>query len=209
MAGTRRFLSRWRKTAWILALAGAGGLGVFWSLHDHGSSTSDQPAVLENFTLQDHKGKVFSLAQGPRPFALVYFGYTFCPDICPMALTHMTQALQALPPEQAALIQPLFVTVDPARDTRDALARYAGLFDSRILFLREEPEKLAPVLKAWGVFAEQAPEDSSAAGYLVDHSSMVYWVKRDGTLLARFSHDTPPSLWVQTLQPVLSGTPAP
>lgn len=194
----------WRTVAWGLATLSLIVGGVLWSFYDHQKNSPVEPqAVLDDFILTSTQGNLVRFREGKEPFVLLYFGYTYCPDICPLALTHITQTLNALDPKHSAQIQPLFVTVDPQRDTQDVLRGYASLFHPRLTYLTGTPEHIQPILKAYGVFAQRAHPDGTSMDYLVDHSSMIYWMKRDGTLLDRFSHATPPALLIEAIRPFL------
>jgi protein SCO1 len=108
---------------------------------------------------------------------LIYFGYTSCPDACPTALNDMGVALDRLGPEAAAL-QPIFITVDPKRDTREALAEYLKSFDPRIVALTGTAKQVAAVAEAYRVY--YATHDTGGDSYLVDHSSFFYLIDPQG-----------------------------
>ncbi len=133
------------------------------------------------FRLQDMRGKV----------VLIYFGYTFCPDICPTNLALISQALNALTEEELTRVQGLFVSVDPARDTLDRLARYADYFHPAILAVTGDPDAVARAAELYGA-AYHKVEGESQGGYLVDHSSYTYVIAPDGSLSASLPHATPP-----------------
>lgn len=108
---------------------------------------------------------------------LIYFGYTSCPDACPTALNNMGVALDRLGSE-AAKLQPIFITVDPKRDTREALAEYLKSFDPRIVALTGTEEQLAGLIKRYHLYVSRQP--ASDGHYLVDHSSYFYLMDPDG-----------------------------
>ena len=119
---------------------------------------------------------------------LVYFGYTFCPDICPTALTDMGDALGILG-EAADKVTPVFITVDPDRDTPEHLKEYLKFFHPRMVGLTGTPEQTAAALKAYKVYAAKAPvEGGDADDYLMDHTSIIYLMGPDGAYKAHFSH---------------------
>jgi protein SCO1/2 len=119
---------------------------------------------------------------------LVYFGYTFCPDICPLGLQTMTQAIDGLPPEQQEQIVPVFVTVDPERDTVQVMRDYVGSFHPRLVGLTGSTAEVGEALRAWRVYAQKAePKDGS---YLVDHSTFTYLMGPDGRYVTHFGHAT-------------------
>lgn len=142
------------------------------------------------FTLTDQKGEGRSEADLEGRYALIYFGYTYCPDICPTSLATMTQALDLLAetaPGKAAAVLPVFITVDPARDTVEALASYAEHFHPRLLALTGTEEEVAAAAKAYRIYYQKV-EDASASDYLMDHSSVIYLMAPDGSYLTHFTH---------------------
>src|SRR5262245_22984597 len=124
------------------------------------------------FTLVATNGQMVTDKTYRGKWTLIYFGYTFCPDACPTVLTNLSIALNLLRNE-ADKVQPLFITVDPKRDTRQVLADYLKSFDPRIIGLTGSKEQTAAVAKAYRVYVESSPAESSD-NYLVDHSSYVY-----------------------------------
>jgi cytochrome oxidase Cu insertion factor (SCO1/SenC/PrrC family) len=140
------------------------------------------------FHLVDHSGTPVSEADYRGRWMLVYFGYTFCPDVCPTELQTIAAALDKLGAD-APKVVPLFITVDPGRDTPEVLAKYVKLFDDRIVGLTGTPAQIADVARAFRVYyAKVTPKDD--APYVVDHSSFVYLMDPKGRLSALFSQDT-------------------
>lgn len=142
------------------------------------------------FTLTDQTGARRSEADLTSHYALVYFGYTYCPDVCPTSLSTMTQAIDLLAetaPEQAAAVLPVFVTVDPERDTVAALATYAGHFHPRMMALTGTPKEIAAAAKAYRIYYQKVAEPD-ASDYLMDHSSVIYLMAPDGSYLTHFTH---------------------
>lgn len=121
------------------------------------------------------------------PF-LVFFGYTHCPDVCPLTLTKIAQVLKELGPE--ARIKVLFVTVDPERDTPDRMADYAGDFDPRVIGLSGDRAEVDAMLSAYRVYARKVPTPSG--DYSMDHSAVIYLMDRDGKFLRSFNLERPP-----------------
>jgi protein SCO1/2 len=140
------------------------------------------------FTLIDQNGKPVTDAAFRGRWMLVYFGYTYCPDLCPTELQTVAAALDALG-GQAAQVVPIFITVDPERDTPEHLAEYVKLFDARLVGLTGTPEQIAAVAKAYRVYyAKVASRDS--APYLMDHSSFLYLMGPDGRFQTLFGQGT-------------------
>ncbi len=158
------------------------------------------PAIGGPFTLIDQNGRTVTDKDLLGNFALIYFGYTYCPDICQVALSEMTAALDILGPE-AARVQPVFITVDPARDTAEHLKEYASFFHPRLLALTGTPDQTAAAAKAYKVYAAKAEQHDHAPGtpvdhlhegddYLMDHTSIIYLMGPDGKLRSHFGHGT-------------------
>lgn len=133
-------------------------------------------------SLQDYRGKV----------VLVYFGYTYCPDICPTALAATAEGLKQLTPEELARVATLFISVDPERDTPARLKEYAEFFHPNIVGMTGTPENLADIGKRYGVFYARQKVATAGDGYVVDHTSDTYVVGPDGRLLSKIIHATPP-----------------
>lgn len=129
------------------------------------------------FTLIDTRGKTVTDQTYRGKWLLIYFGYTFCPDACPTALNDMGVALQKLG-DEAGKLQPLFITVDPKRDTVEVLAEYLKSFDPRIVGLTGSQEQTDSAAKAYRVYV--APQKSEGGDYLVDHSAYFYVMSPQG-----------------------------
>ena len=142
------------------------------------------------FTLTDQTGAPVTDKSYDGSYRLIYFGYTFCPDACPTELQVMAQALDAMGPT-AAKVQPIFITIDPARDTAKQLAGYVPLFDKRLVGLTGTPEQIAVVAKAYKVYYAKADQPGvDAKAYGMNHSSFVYLMDPKGKFLTVFSSDT-------------------
>ena len=121
---------------------------------------------------------------------LVYFGYTFCPNTCPTALLEIATALRRLGPN-AAKVQPVFITVDPKRDTPDVMAQYTQSFDPRIAGLTGTPAQIAAVAHEYGAYYVAHKSDGGANDYLIDHSTYIYVMDPQGQFVQAFDADTP------------------
>ena len=119
---------------------------------------------------------------------LIYFGYTFCPDVCPATLTELGEALKALGP-RANRVQPLFVTVDPVRDTTPVMARYLKAFDPRIQGLRGDAEQTENAAKSFHVYYR--PRSVGHGEYAIDHSSYIYVFDPHGHFVRLLAPDAP------------------
>lgn len=135
------------------------------------------------FVLTDQNGHMFDSATLAGQYPIVYFGYTFCPDICPLDMAVLGQALKTLEakdPAKAAKLRPLFITVDPARDTPAVLKRYVAAFSPRLIGLTGTPEQIAKVAKDYAIFYQKAPAADGASGYLMNHSREALLFGPDG-----------------------------
>lgn len=140
------------------------------------------------FSLVDQTGTPVTDAIWRGRWMLVYFGYTTCPDLCPTELQTVVTALDALGP-QAAQVVPIFISVDPERDTPARLAEYVKLFDDRLVGLTGTPQQIAAVTRAYRVYYAKVTAKDSAT-YLMDHSSFLYLMGPDGTLRGLFRSGT-------------------
>lgn len=165
-------------------------VGIVWWQIDSASRMVPSPAAAVGgpFTLTDHTGKTVTDADFRDRSLLIYFGYTFCPDVCPTELATMARALDELGPA-ADKVVPLFISVDPKRDTVAHMADYVALFHPRLVGLTGTPEQVAAVAKAYRVYYAKAG-DTSGDDYLMDHSSFVYWMGPDGKFVAVFPAGT-------------------
>jgi protein SCO1/2 len=133
---------------------------------------------------------------------LVDFGYTNCPDICPLGLALMTDVLEQLGPN-ADKVQPLFITVDPARDTAPVLKDYIGHFSDRIIGLTGTKEEIAAAAKAYRVYYKVHGDPATDPNYPVDHSGFIYLMGRDGKFITHFTHETPADRMAETIRKAL------
>ena len=125
------------------------------------------------FTLLATNGQTVSDRTYRGKWLLIYFGYTYCPDACPTALSNISVALQKLGPE-AGKLQPLFVTVDPARDTESVMADYLKSFDRRIVGLTGTQSQIDSVIKTYRLYVAREEPETDAKDYLVSHSAYIY-----------------------------------
>ena len=116
-------------------------------------------------------------------YMLVYFGYTFCPDVCPTTLNAVADALDKLGPA-GARVQPLFITVDPKRDTPEVVKQYAAAFGPRIEGLTGTPEEIAAVAKEYRVYYAEHRTGPGPNDYSMDHSSVLYLMSPTGGFIA-------------------------
>ena len=154
----------------ICALAGftAISIGVFMIADRHAEKLAAER--IQNAVLADTRGRLWRVADLADKIGVFYFGYTYCPDVCPTALNILSLALDELGDERVSY-QAIFVSVDPKRDTPDAIQEYLSHLDSRILGLTGTPDQLKAFTQVFGAtFQIRAPQDG-AEDYLVDHTA--------------------------------------
>lgn len=134
-----------------------------------------------SLNLADHNGVRRSLEDFRGKVVVLFFGYTHCPDVCPTTLSDVAMALRQLPPEQAARVQVLFVSVDPERDTAEMLRQYVPYFHPDFLGLLGSPEEVAAAAKEFRIAYRKHVEEG-ATGYLVDHTAGSYMLDAEGRL---------------------------
>ena len=144
------------------------------------------------FTLVDHNGQIVTEKSYVGKYLLVFFGYTFCPDVCPTALTTISNTLDLLG-DSADKIMPLFITVDPIRDTPAHLKEYVSYFHPKLVALTGNENQIKAVTKAYRVyFAKAKANKDDQEDYLMDHSSITYLIGSDGNFVEHFSHGMEP-----------------
>jgi cytochrome oxidase Cu insertion factor (SCO1/SenC/PrrC family) len=162
------------------------------------------------FRLIDHTGAVRTDADYRGKLALIYFGYTHCPDVCPTDLQAMASVLDLLG-DAGRAVQPLFITVDPERDTPGHLASYVPLFHPRLVGLTGEASAIRQVARAYKVYYAKVIL-SDASDYVMDHSAFIYLVDGEGRYLGFFPPGTSPERMATVIHPYLdssflAGTP--
>lgn len=142
------------------------------------------------FTLEAGDGRVVTDRTYRAKWQLIYFGYTLCPDACPTALNNIAGALKRLGP-LANDVQPIFITIDPARDTPKVVTAYAKAFDDRFVGLTGTPAEIADAARNFRVFYAKVPAKDAPDGYLMDHSSEIYLMRpRDFAFVTVFDGAT-------------------
>jgi protein SCO1/2 len=188
----------------LLAAAMAGGLIWHESENVPGlgrTVTSGQVAVGGPYTLTDQNGDTRSSADFPGKYQLIYFGYSFCPDVCPTTLGVISQALDKMGAD-ADRIVPIFITIDPARDTPPVLKQYVSAFGPRFVGLTGSAPAIAAVEKEYRVYAKKQPLDpgNPKRGYGMDHSSVIYLMAPDGRLVTFYDELISPNALTKDLK---------
>lgn len=193
----------------LLVLA-AGAGGWWWSSRSAAPTTAPVTAASLTFggpfSLVDHTGRKVTDRDYLGYFTLVFFGFTTCPDVCPTTLQNVATVLQLLG-DDGMKIRPLFVTVDPERDTPATLAGYVAIFDPRIVGLTGTPEQIAQIASAYRIHYRKASDGNT--GYLMEHTAVLFLMAPDGKHLAHIPPDMPPRRIVETIRPHLVDSRSP
>jgi protein SCO1/2 len=179
------------------------GLGLFWDpeLPERPLPLAMPPAG-GDFALDSAAGPL-RLSDFRGKAVLVYFGYTYCPDICPTSLSATAAGLNQLSAEELAKVAVIFISVDPKRDTPARLKEYAEFFHPAIVGVTGNSETLAEVARRYGVFYAEQKVATAGDGYVVDHSSDTFVIGRDGRLLGKLPHGAAAEQVVAEIRKVL------
>jgi protein SCO1 len=201
----------WRLTAFLLGLA---------SIHVQAEETEEPSAaslmddlmwgrgsVGGPLALIDHTGQRRTDADFRGKLLLVYFGFTYCPDICPTDLQAIGLALDRLR-EAGDAVQPLFVTLDPERDTPQQLADYVPMFHPRLIGLSGHESAIRQAARAYKVYYAKVPT-ADGSDYTIDHSGFIYLMDRAGQYVGFFPPGTPPDRIADVIRPLVEGAHRP
>lgn len=156
--------------------------------------------------LLDERNQPFTPADLPGRPTVMVFGFTQCPDVCPTSLSYVANLLRSLGPRGEA-IRPLFLTVDPERDTPAVMADYTDLFDPRIHGVTGAPDQMAAALKSLGIFSRKVPQDGG--GYTMDHSATILLLDSSGRLRSTLDIHEEAEAAVRKVERLLAGPGAP
>ena len=176
---------------WSIAIvANLGFAGAFlWLMQtDRPTGTigrSGEADLRSEFSLVDHTGRDVTESDYSDRWQLVFFGFTYCPDICPTTLDFVGTTLDLLGPE-VEKVAPLFVSVDPERDTVEIMAEYVAAFHPRIIGLTGSPEQISAVAEEFKVYYAKLEDEGAPDGYLMAHSGYIYLMRPDGEFEAVF-----------------------
>ena len=188
---------------------------VAWLIGGSALAAEDQPSAAQMmddlmygrgsiggpFTLTDHMGRVRSDSEFRGRLMIVYFGYTFCPDVCPADLQAITQALNELGP-LAGEVQPIFITIDPERDTK-VLADYVAAFHPSLIGLTGSPADIRKVANSYKAFYAKV-SDERTGDYSIDHAGVIYLMGRSGEYLGFMPPQTGPERLTEILRTYLA-----
>jgi cytochrome oxidase Cu insertion factor (SCO1/SenC/PrrC family) len=169
-------------------------------------SVEDEAPPSGRYLLMDANGRAVTNADFPGKFQLVAFGYTYCPDICPTTLVEAAAIMKQLG-DRAERVQPLFITVDPERDTPQVLAAYTAYFHPRIIGLTGSPALVARAAQNFNARYEKVTEPGAPPDrYHVDHSAGMYLLGPDGSYIRKFGYSTPAAEIAERIERLLDET---
>ncbi|MDP6344208.1 MAG: SCO family protein [Alphaproteobacteria bacterium] len=159
------------------------------------------PKIGGPFELVDHRGRTVRESDFRGAHLLIFFGYTYCPDVCPTELQKMSAAMDLLG-DAGDKVRPILISIDPERDTVAVLADYVANFHPRLIGLTGSVEQVAVAAKAYRAYYAKAPADDEG-DYLVDHSSFIYFMGPDGKYLSHFSPTSTPEAMAEKIRSLL------
>lgn len=147
--------------------------------------SSGEALIGGSFSLFDQDNKIIKDSDFKNKLMLVYFGFSYCPDVCPTDLALITNVMQQLG-DNAKQVQPIFITIDPKRDTPEQLKKYLSNFDPAIIGLTGTPDQIAEITNKYRIFSKKI-ESKDMDNYLMDHSAYIYLMGRDGKYITHFN----------------------
>lgn len=179
--------------------------GRYMMSDDSGAKTTQRgrATIGGPFTLTDHTGKRVTDKDFHGKYILVYFGYTFCPDVCPTSLSIVAEAMDQLDEDELAKLVPIFISVDHERDTPEVLASYVPHFHEKMVGMTGSADELKAVSRAYKAYYAKVNVDDPDGNYTMDHSSITYLMGPDGNFVLHFNHNTDPNVMAERLKGVL------
>jgi len=184
-----------------LSLVGLGSALLMRGTEPSTVQTSGEALVGGPFEMINQKGETVTEADFRGRHMLIFFGFTYCPDICPLTLEIIGAAMDELGP-LSERVQPVFVSVDPERDTPEILADYLSYFGDNIVGLTGTPDQVSQMLSTYRVYAAKTG-DITSQDYLMDHSTIVYLMGPDGRFMTHFSQITSPQDLAERIRGIL------
>ncbi len=188
-----------RYTLWGAALIALVVAAVHQYSHFLGTDSEEVNGFQPIFTLVNHRGETVSEANYRDGWALVFFGFTNCPDICPTTLAEFADVMDGLG-DTADQLTPIFITVDPERDRVENLAKYVSAFHPSIVGLTGTDQQIADAAKSFKVYFERIPQDTAPDGYTMGHASAVYLISPEGNFVRTYQFGTSPEMIVEDLK---------
>lgn len=185
-------LSSFQKFLWVIAgiaLIAFTGIQVFGNQPKQEAVTSE-PAFRADFELTDHHGAVRSEEEFAGRWMLIFFGFANCPDVCPTTLAEVAAVMEGLG-DAAEKVQPIFISIDPERDTPAVLAEFVPLFDAGIIGLTGTPQQIEQTSDVFPIFFERIEEASAPDGYTMGHTSHLFLFNPEAGFAESWSYGTP------------------
>ncbi|WP_394166668.1 SCO family protein [Photobacterium piscicola] len=187
----------------VLALALVAGLFARYMMDSNDPEVAREPYYPMNY-LESGTEVIDLFAPEDRRIRLVYFGYTQCPDICPTSLAVLSAALKAIPQQQRDKLWPIFISLDPIRDTADKTTQYAAYFDASITGATGTEAQIKSLADTYGVLYIKNELKDSAIKYVIDHNSYFYFLKPSGELIKKLPHMASPTQLIATIPVITS-----
>ncbi|MCS6906900.1 MAG: SCO family protein [Anaerolineales bacterium] len=179
------------------------GIGFAFRPHTYRGTLIEPPLPIADFELIDQNGETFRFSTLRGKLVLLFFGYTYCPDICPITLAEFKQVKENLA-QEAEKVRFVFVTVDPQRDSAEVLKRHLQNFDPQFIGLTGSEEDLSKVWKQFGAYRAIRQVEGST-NYLVDHTVRIYVVDEDQNLILTYPYDSGVKVLVEDVRHLLKG----
>lgn len=187
-----------------LGLAAIALVGFVWlQVANRGEQRTDEPAFRANFELTDHKGMVQTDEYFAGRWMLIFFGFANCPDVCPTTLAEIAAVMDGLGSD-ARQVQPLFISIDPERDTPQALAEFIPYFDANIIGLTGTADQIKRTSKTFRIYYEKIEEAASPDGYTMGHSSQLFLFDPLGGYVGAWTFGTPAEEILSDLKALMS-----
>lgn len=185
----------------ILALALTAGLITSVIVDRHSpAGQSSEPINL----LRSGKEQIDLYDLNDQRIRVIYFGYTHCPDVCPTSLAVLSAALKQIDDQKTSKLWPIFITLDPERDTPEKSAQYAQYFHKKIIGMTGNADQTKALAEKYGVLYMRTELEGSALEYAVDHSSYFYFLHADGTLVEKVQHTLNPNILIDAINRILA-----
>ncbi len=147
------------------------------------------PPIKSEFSLKSHDSETLNHKSFYGKYLLIYFGFTYCPDVCPTSLKRITETYDALPKKIQDQLKIIFITVDPERDTVPVMKNYVTYFHDKLIGLTGNLEEITKAAKSFGIYFKKSSTSNAPDAYLVDHSTIIYLMDTNGFYLNHFNHD--------------------
>ncbi|MGB0944381.1 MAG: SCO family protein [Marinomonas sp.] len=189
----------------LMALALLAGVGsALFKGKEASGSNGAFSSLGGEFTLMGVDGPVSLSDYRDDKLVLMFFGFTHCPDVCPISLTNVARAMKQLTPEQAEQVQGMFISLDPERDTPTILSNYVSFFNESFVGVTGAKKEVDKVVQQYGAVYRIVELEESAMGYSVDHSTRLYLIDKKGELVKLLYHDSKPEEIAQAIVATLA-----